>query len=225
MFQLQVGGGFDYSTLITAWIWPLLAAVIGGVISGFIVFALIRHLQRPNLVASIRKDEYDGKAQAHYVHLCVQNRKTIWHRLLGGEAAVNCRCVLSVEGVGSFVPKWASREPWGTKTVLDHEGNPKQVAVIDPEHLEQAKLEVIKPGEEPKVVDVAVRMRGDSSCYIHTPENFKHPTYRPPDKELKPGTYRATAVFEYNGYATGGFHFRIANGAGDQPGLLSLEEE
>jgi len=101
-------------------------------------------------------------------------------------------------------------------------GMRRRGGVVHQERRDQEKLEIIGPGVQ-KVVDVAVRLQGDSSCYIHTPENFIHERYRPPANEVGVGTHRATVVIESDDYRTEPFRFRIVNEGGTDPGLLSLE--
>lgn len=220
--QLQSNAGFDYAGFFATWIWPLLMAIVGGIISGIIVVITVNHLQRPSLVVSIADNKYDGQAPAHYVHLQVENIKTTWHGLVGGTAAVKCKCTLTLEDGRRFVTKWASREPWGTEIAIDPSGKVVlPVRVLDQKHIDQAKLEVLDVGEQ-KRVDVAVRLNGDSSCYIHTPENFLDPNYRPKTHEVLPGIHRVTAVIEHDGDRGHIFQFTIVNEAGDRPGLLAL---
>jgi hypothetical protein len=81
---------------------------------------------------------------------------------------------------------------------------------------------VLRPGEQ-KLVDVAVRLKGDSSGYIHQPENFYDPNYRPTANEVRIGVHQVTAILDYDGGSTVPFHFSIINEEGDNPGLLRLE--
>jgi hypothetical protein len=221
---LELPSSFDYVAFFANWIWPLLAAIIGGIISGIIIVIAVKIMQSPNLRISLVDDGYDGQADAKYVHLRVENVKTFWHDLVGGGTAVNCKCRVTLEDGKSFVTKWAAREPWGTQVTLDTSGKLVHVGVLDQQHMDQAKLEVLRPGEQ-KLIDIAVRLKGDSSCYVHAPENFSDPNYRPLANEVRPGTYRATAVFECDGYGTKPYRFRIVNGEGHYPDLLSLEDE
>jgi len=218
---LGSGGGFDYTTFFATWIWPLLTAIIGGIISGIIAIFAVNLLQKPKLIVSLAEDRYDGRALAHYVHLSILNRKSLCHRLLGGGTAVNCKCTLTLDR-RSFITKWAAREPWGTQILPDPSGRIIPVHILDQQHIDQAKFELLRPGEQ-KLVDVAVRLKGDSSCYIHQPENFSDPNYRPMTNEVQTGIHQVTAILEYDGGSADPFHFRIINEKGDSPGLLRLE--
>ena len=213
----------DGAAFFAIWIWPLAAAILGGIISGIIVVIAIKYLQTPNLVVSLANDRYDEPAEQHYVHLRVWNRKTRFRRFVGGGTAVNCRCTLTLRDGRSFVTKWATREPFETKVAFDATGKPTLIRISDQAHIERAKLEDLRPGEE-KLVDVAVRLRGDSSCYIHQPENFLDPNYRPRANEVRLGEHDVTAVLTYNGGTTNPFRFTISNREGDTPGLLRLED-
>lgn len=213
----------DDAVFFATWIWPLLAAILGGIISGIIVVAAVKYLQSPNLVVSLADDRYDEPAEQHYVHLHVWNRKTLFRRFVGGGTAVDCRCTLTLQDGRSFATKWATREPFRTQVTFDVTGKPKLIPVLDQERIEAAKFEVLRPGDR-KLVDVAVRLRGDSSCYIHQPENFQDPNYRPAANEVRSGGHDVTAVLTYNGDTTNPFRFRIVNREGDTPGLLKLED-
>lgn len=184
----------------------------------------INRWQKPTLVISLADNRYDGQAPVHYVHLRVLNKDTFWRRWIGGGTAVNCKCTLTVNGL-SFVTKWADREPWRTQVVFDAFGRPTvALRVPDQEHIDQAKLDVIRPGET-KHADVAVRARGDSYCYIHTPENFFEKEYPrgPETTRLPPGEFDASAFIECDGYRTENFDFAIVNGEGTDAGLLRLQ--
>lgn len=182
----------DYAALFAMWIWPVLAGFLSAVVGGYFVVVSVNRWQRPTLVISLRENRYDGQAPAHYVHLTVLNKDTFLRRWIGGGTAVNCKCALTVNG-RSLLTKWADREPWRTQVVFDASGRPTAaLRVPDQEHIDQAKLNVIRPGET-KHADVAVRAKGDSNCYIHTPENFLEQDYpRGPERNrattTEPGT-------------------------------------
>lgn len=165
----------------------------------------VNRWQKPTLVISLADNRYDGQAPAHYVHLRVLNKDTFWRRWIGGGTAVNCKCTLTV--------------------IFDALGRlTAAVRVPDQEHIDQAKLNVIRPGET-KYADVAIRARGDSYCYIHTPENFLEKEYPkgPETARLPPGAFDASAFIECDGYRTENFDFAIVNGEGTDAGLLRLQ--
>lgn len=206
---------FDYISFVATWIWPFLSAII----ASFVTVALLYHFQKPKLVASIAEDRYDERFDRHYVHLKVKN---VSKPFLGGGTAVNCRGKITLRDGRSFITKWASRaNPVRTELVHDESGW-KAVNIVEPAYLEQAKYEYLRPSDE-RSLDVAVRFKGDSSCYIHQPENFQDPNYKPEANKLHAGAHPFTVVFEFDGNTSDEFHFKIVNKEGDSPGLLSLE--
>lgn len=215
----------DYGTIFAVWVWPVLAGILGAVVGGYFVVISINRWQRPTLVISLADNRYDGQAPAHYVHLEVHNKKNRLHSWIGGGTAVNCKCTITVNG-RSFVTKWASREPWGTRVAFSTPSGIRVAGVPDQQHIDQAKLEVINP-DETKRVDVAVRSKGDADCYIHTPENFLQLESYPKGPEanrLPSGEHAATALIECDGYRAPIFNFAIVNGEGTDAGLLRLEQ-
>ncbi len=192
---------------------------MSGVVSSVVVVFLLYKLQQPKFRVSVSDDKYDSKFESHYVHLRVKN---VSKPFMGGGTAVNCRGRISIRDHGTFITKWATRaNPVRTEIISDPTG-PKAVYVAEPAYLEQAKNEYIRPGEE-KVLDVAVRFKGDSACYIHEPENFTVPGYKPEKAKLAVGDYPFDCVLEYDGGKSPKFRFKIVNEEGDSPGLLRLE--
>jgi hypothetical protein len=211
--------------MFALYIWPILAGVLGAVVGGYFVVISINRWQKPQLIISLADNRYDGQAPAHYVHLEVHNKKTRRHKWIGGGTALNCKCTITVNG-RQFVTKWASREPWGTRVAFNTPSGIRVAGVPDQQHIDQAKLEIINPGEM-KRVDVAVRSKGDSNCYIHTPENFLElETYPkgPEANRLPPGEFAATAVIECDAFRAPNFNFTIMNGEGPDAGLLRLQQ-
>jgi len=207
--------GLDYMSFFTVWIWPLLS----GIITSLVTVALLYKFQQPKLAITIADDKYDPKSDAHYVHLKVKN---VSKPFLGGGTAVNCRGKISLQDGRSFITKWAMRPSPETIQVVNVEGELKVIRTVAPVYLEQAKYEYLRPGDE-KSLDVAVRFKGESSCYIHEPENFLDQNYRPKKNKLLAGTHPFTVVLEYDGGRSHEFRFKIVNKEGDSPGLLSLE--
>jgi hypothetical protein len=212
--------GFDYWAWfwpwLSAWAWPLISAVLGA----FVTVIFVNRLQKPKLVATIAEDKYDDKSNAHYVHLKVRNISKPW---LGGGTAVNCRGKIRLTDGRSFVTKWATRPNPIRTEIVPHEGTLKLVNIVEPAYVDQAKYEYLRPGDE-KSLDVAVRFKGNPSCYIHTPENFQAQDYfKPEGKELGIGEYPFSVVFEFDGGKSDEFRFKIVNEAGDSAGFLSLK--
>lgn len=79
-----------------------------------------------------------------------------------------------------------------------------------------------RPGET-KRVDVAVRLKGDNSSYIHTPENFEDKFYRLKACELTPCVYAVKTYLECDGGRTDEYLFIIVTEAGTYPDLVRLE--
>ena len=141
-------------------------------------------LQKPNLVVSINDDKYDERYQTYYVHLKVKNASRGY---LGGGAAINCRCKLTLQG-RNYITKWATRPNPLRREILPGAVVNPVVNVPDPLYLDQAKYEYLRPSDE-KLLDVAVRFRGSSDCYIHEPENFEDLNYKPEKNRLGVGEY------------------------------------
>lgn len=200
--------------LFGVWAWPLITAIIGALFTVFLLY----ELQRPKLEVSIADDHYDGKSEYHFVHLKVKN---IARGFLGGGTAANCRGKITLADGRIFITKWATKANPVRTEIISHEGTLKRVDIVEPAYIDQAKHEFLRPGDE-KSLDVAVRPKGDASCYIHTPENFQDPNYKPEANRLGTGVYSFSAVFEYDGGKSEQFRFKIVNDAGDNPGLLSL---
>lgn len=192
---------------------------MSGIIASLITVALLYKFQQPKLAVTIADDKYDPRYDAHYVHLGVRN---VSKPFLGGGTAVNCRGKISLQDGRSFTTKWAMRANPETIQVVNVEGELRVVRTVAPVYLEQARHEYLRPGDE-KLLDVAVRFRGEFSCYIHEPENFLDQNYRPEKNKLPAGTHPFKIVFEYDGGRSGEYCFKIVNKEGDSPGLLSLE--
>jgi hypothetical protein len=206
--------GFDYPQFLGVWIWPLLSAIIGSLVTVVVLY----NFQRPKIVVTPAGDKYDSKSQAHYVHLIVKN---VAKGFLGGGTALNCRGKITLEDGRSFITKWAGRANPERVEVVGVGTELRIVRIVEPVYLEQAKYEYLRPGDE-KSLDVAVRFKGESSCYIHEPENFLDQNYRPEKNRLLTGIHPFAVVLEYDGYRSREFRFEIVNKEGDSPGLLSL---
>lgn len=207
--------GFDYMSFVEVWIWPLLSAIIGSLVTVVVLYKF----QQPKLVVTPARDKYDSKSEAHYVHLIVKN---VANGFLGGGTAVNCRGRITLEDGRPFITKWATRANPVRVEVVGVGAEPRIVRIVEPVYLEQAKYEYLRPIDE-KSLDVAVRFRGESSCYIHEPENFLDQNYRPEKNRLPTGIHPFTVVLEYDGGRSREFRFKVVNKEGDSPGLLSLE--
>jgi hypothetical protein len=206
----------DYLSFMAKWAWP----IISGIAISFLVVVLLYKLQRPKLAVFLAEDRYDGLSDAYYVHLKVKNTS---RPVLGGGTAMNCRARITLEDGRFFFTKWATRAN-PIRTELVGVGSELKVArIVEPVYIDQARYEYIPPGDE-KLVDVAVRFKGESDCYIHEPENFTDPNYRPQRNRLAPGVHPFAVVLEYDGGRSEGFRFRIMNREGDNPSLLSLEK-
>jgi len=208
----------DFLTLFALWVWPLISAIVGALFTVFLVY----QLQRPRLQIAIKGDIYDGKANAHFVHLKVKN---IAKGFLGGGTAANCRGKITLEDGRSFITKWETRANPIRTEIVPHEGMLELVNLVEPAYIDQAKHEYLKPGDE-RSLDVAVRFKGDSSCYIHTPENFQAQNYfKPEGKEVGTGVHPFSVIFEFDGGKSDESHFKIVNEAGDSPSLLCLKPD
>ncbi len=206
---------FDYVSFIAVWIWP----IISGILTSFLVVGLLYKIQQPSLIVTLGNDKYDERFEAHFVHLKVTNASKAF---LGGGTAVNCRGKITLEDDHSFITKWATRANPVRTEIVSVGSELKLISAVEPAYIDQAKYEYLRPGDE-RSLDVAVRFRGESNCYIHEPENFTDPNYRPKRNQLPPGVYPFTVVFEYDGGRSKEFRFRIVNREGSSPSMLSLE--
>jgi hypothetical protein len=144
--------------------------VVSGVGAGFLVALVTFRLQTPSLECEDARSEYDGKADAHWVHLRVRNTSS---GFLGGGTARDCRATLTfAEGNRTFQPKWQTRPnpdrwyPQMTPTGL------AAIPFADAHLYDQAKSEELPPGGPWKTLDVAFKIKGDLNAYVSVPENF-----------------------------------------------------
>lgn len=207
--------GLDYVSFVAVWVWPLLSAILGA----FLTVYLLYKLQKPKLVVTVAADKYDEQFDRHYVHLKVRNAAK---GFLGGGTAANCRGKITLADGRSFITKWATKANPLRTEILSQEGKVVAINIVEPAYIDQAKHEYLRPGDE-KSLDVAVRFKNDTSCYIHTPENFQDVNQKPEGNRLGTGVHTFSVVFEFDGGKSKDFHFRIVNNAGDSPGLMGLE--
>jgi len=99
----------------------------------------------------------------------------------------------------------------------------KIIHISEPALIDEAKYEHLLPDDE-KILDVAVRFKGDHDRYVHEPENFADRQYKPVRNKLPPGVYPFTIVFKYYGGRSNEFKFKIVNKERDSPDFLSLEK-
>src|SRR5208282_4345479 len=157
----------DWYQIILLWIWPIVSGKPTSIIAVFLVYSL----QKPNLNATTSNDPHTEGALYHFVHLQIKN---ILEPFLGGGTATRCRGKIALQDRRSFVTKWADRaEPIRFEVVKEGE-NWNRILLPEPSLLDQAKYEYLRPGDV-RGLDVAVRYKGDSSCFIHEPENFMIP--------------------------------------------------
>jgi len=206
----------EYTSLFSILVLPVLL----GIVSSLITLYLTYKLQQPKWEISLANDRYDPKFDRHYVHLKVKNVSRLF---LGGGVAMNCRGIITLQDGRTFVTKWANRAGPVRIELVGDVANVRAFYVVEPAYLDQAKNEYIFPGEE-KQLDVAVRFKGESCCYIHEPENFLDPDYRPQKNRLPPGEYPFTVVLQYSGDRSPRFFFKIVNKDGNSPDLMFLEQ-
>ena len=63
----------------------------------------------------------------------------------------------------------------------------------------------------------AVRFKEDPSCYIHEPENYTVPGYKPERAKVGIGTFNFKCVLENDGGKSKEFHFKIVNLEDESP--------
>ena len=119
--------------------------------------------------------------------------------------------------------KWADRpEPlittgWTQVGGLSYPTGHPQSWLID-----LAEVAEIFPGEF-SVLDVAMKSRGDSNCYIHEAKNYWVPNHKA--NPLPEGTYRFTLTISCRGRASCKFVFQLVNGSGTDPSSMRVLDE
>jgi hypothetical protein len=195
---------------------PTVVGVPLGVLSGFLLLFVVYYAQLPRLTVELAGDHYEKQYKHYYLHLKVSNGS--WG-FLGGGTAADCRGELDIGGK-TYFPKWATRpEPLlYTGRVI------KAGELYFPEGIPQdsmmdaAKSEDIAPGGS-ATIDLAMKEEGDERCFVHEPENYKHPDHKL--NPLMPGDYPFVLRLRCRNRPPLRFAGVLSNGKGTDPSSLT----
>jgi hypothetical protein len=186
------------------------------VLTGALLLFVTYFAQIPRFEIVSGDDKYNPEFDDYYLHLKVKN--TSWG-FLGGAIAANCRATITVGGK-DYAMKWANEpEPMivtGSKQVGQY-----MVPTGIPQSWLIALAEVTEvPAGEFAVVDVAMRSKGRSTCYIHEAKNYWAPDHK--RNPLEVGDYPFTLTITCRGRPPSKFEFVLNNDEGASPDLLKV---
>lgn len=177
--------------------------LVAAVDTGFLVSLMTFVLQSPNFRVRLAKDEWDGKSPFFFVHVIVTNNSI---GFLGGGIAERCKGEISVDGAGSFTPKWATRAEPIQRSFIPVQGSVQLLQTVDPALMDEAKFETLLPGDE-KVLDIGVKVKDDANFYIHEPENYYDPLHK--RNPVTPGKHVVSLTLKHGSRRAGPFNFNL----------------
>ena len=185
--------------------------------TGVLLLFVVYFAQLPKFQIELADDGFDPKFEQHYFHLKVTN--TSWG-FLGGGFASECQGSLEIAGK-TYTPKWSTRPEPLIATGFEKKGELWfPVGIPQSWLIELGKTQDIAPGQA-AFIDVAMKQRGDTNCYIHEVENYFHSDHK--HNPLPPNRYLFTITISCRGRPSGSRRFILNNGEGNDPASLSIE--
>jgi hypothetical protein len=194
--------------------------ILGGIIGGFLLALILYLSQTPSFVVTVAKDEFNPKLGGMYfLHVVIKNQA---RGFLGGGTATDCEGIIQIESA-TFTPKWATRPEPLSWHLIPIQGNQLQaVPWIDWALMDECKFETLGPQEE-KTLDIAVKVEGDESVYIHEPKNYEDTKHK--RNPYPPGTHHLLLTLKYRGGQSTPFKLRLDNDKSLTPDSVRLALE
>jgi hypothetical protein len=213
------GIGIVLALSIALWHWlqtqfaPFLLGLVAGLLASFLWLIIQYELLRPTFRVTPAGDEPKPVENARWVHVEVVN---VARGLLGGGGAPNCIGLVTLADGRSFSTKWADRpNPFQTHVVVSA-GTLGAVQRPDILLVEQARQLTIPSRRGHGTLDIASKFDGDARCFIHSPENYFTPGFKPDEAALPPGDHPIEVRLKWDGGSAGPWRFVLRNGKSPQ---------